>query len=463
MVKPAQMQCVSAKTTPVSVLVMLDQSSTLLGMFCAAMLSQAGFSVNVNKRNRHKHHLGDHSAVVLTPELLITLSQLGIEESALVGRAEGQYYLADRLMNWRATCVAPESDETLIGLAPSGVNANGIRFLHYLTRYRAAHSANLSDFSLNTLCAQRGVFTHPVSDPRSVLSTLEYGLMVNTEALVELLREVAIRCGAGFDASAKSMEHNLTIDCCFSDIDDGNWPLPFSTYRRLSEAEVSAMSVLPLCHNQAWTEQGLAQTCQLKTSRHGQLFGHQAEYAFAVGNSAPPEWVVSAEVGQIILNNQGLMRYLADQGLLFYAGILQLLSDTIAREAPDQLSDPVLHHYFNRTALQRYSGCYDTAMLRFYFAQPHTEANRRGLSQYQPSSELTHLFDLYSQSGVLPEYEHYEADTHWLENSLAALGQYPQGHDLMVDGLSEQQLDTFITQIRSRLNATAQRLPRIEE
>lgn len=77
-----------------------------------------------------------------------------------------------------------------------GARLDGLAFHHYWLRLRATgDKAELSDYALGAVAAQREKFAPPVRDRRSVLSTLDYGYHWPGGAYLALLRSRAERQG----------------------------------------------------------------------------------------------------------------------------------------------------------------------------------------------------------------------------------------------------------------------------
>lgn len=117
---------------------------------------------------------------------------LGINERDIMAYTQATFRLGTEFHGWWG--------EAAPGFMPLGQRGAGIGFLpfqHYLVRKHRDGDTTLPDaYSLCTQAARRGKFTHPVADATSVLSTLAYGLHVDTGRYTSYMRLVAEQNGA---------------------------------------------------------------------------------------------------------------------------------------------------------------------------------------------------------------------------------------------------------------------------
>jgi tryptophan halogenase len=80
------------------------------------------------------------------------------------------------------------------GFSDAGANLDGVAFHHHWLRARERGEAGrYEDYSLAAVAGRLGRFAPPSEDPRSVLSTLSYGLHLDAAGYVAALRSTAGR------------------------------------------------------------------------------------------------------------------------------------------------------------------------------------------------------------------------------------------------------------------------------
>lgn len=130
------------------------------------------------------------------------LKRLGVEEIEVVRAARGGFKLGERLEGWAGL--------GFIGYGAAGAAIGPVRFHQQIARLRAlGETVDVNDHALNALAARSNRFAPPAADPASILSTLDYGLHVETDGLAGLLRAKAIAQGArGIEADVKGAERS---------------------------------------------------------------------------------------------------------------------------------------------------------------------------------------------------------------------------------------------------------------
>ncbi len=118
------------------------------------------------------------------------LAGLGFDENAMWAAGNGCFVLGRALSGWAGDGVAfhPYGE---IG-APIGP----VAFQHLVARLRSAgEPVKLANYALAALAAQAGRFARPSSSGQSVLSTIGYGIQIETERLRLALRASALSGG----------------------------------------------------------------------------------------------------------------------------------------------------------------------------------------------------------------------------------------------------------------------------
>ena len=115
---------------------------------------------------------------------------LGLDEPALMRVARGTFKLGSRYSGWS------EGDH-VEGFSDAGASLDGVAFHHHWLRARERGDVGrYEDYSLAAVAGRLGRFAPPSEDPRSVLSTLSYGLHLDAAGYVMALRSTADRVEA---------------------------------------------------------------------------------------------------------------------------------------------------------------------------------------------------------------------------------------------------------------------------
>jgi hypothetical protein len=115
----------------------------------------------------------------------------GLDEDQLLAKSGGSFTLGRAMSNWTSS-PAPSFHP----YSETGANLGPVGFHHLVARKRSGGEAvNLANYSVAALCAQSGRFARPPADLRSVLSTMGYGLHLETSSYRSFLKEVALAGG----------------------------------------------------------------------------------------------------------------------------------------------------------------------------------------------------------------------------------------------------------------------------
>lgn len=117
---------------------------------------------------------------------------IGFPEDSLICSGGGAFSLGTVLTGWAGIGRSHIQPFGEIG-APIGP----VAFHQVVARLRASgETVRLADYSLAALLAQANRFGRPAEDARSVLSTYDYGLIIDSRAYANLLRSMALKAGA---------------------------------------------------------------------------------------------------------------------------------------------------------------------------------------------------------------------------------------------------------------------------
>ncbi|MFL6575027.1 MAG: tryptophan halogenase family protein, partial [Povalibacter sp.] len=122
------------------------------------------------------------------PPLRALHRSLGIDERAFMRATGATFKLGAEFIGW-----TQPGSSYFHPLGEIGAVLQGISFHHHWLR--AGGSTDFTDFSLNAAAARLGRFVHPASDPRSILSTLDYAYHLDAQLYVAYLRTLAIASG----------------------------------------------------------------------------------------------------------------------------------------------------------------------------------------------------------------------------------------------------------------------------
>jgi tryptophan halogenase len=116
---------------------------------------------------------------------------IGLAEDAALAAAAGAFSLGLQFEGWGGP-----GTSRFLPFGDSGASLDSVGFHHLLLRLeRAGRRERMADYALAALAARAGRFSRPSEDPRSVLSTLDYGLHLDLDRYAEALRVHAQKAG----------------------------------------------------------------------------------------------------------------------------------------------------------------------------------------------------------------------------------------------------------------------------
>lgn len=175
-------------TSPLLVLIVGGGSA---GWMTAAALSKA-FGARLSIRVLEDSEAVEDSGALAPfdatlPSLNGFISGLGLHEDAVMAATNATFRLGTSFRDWT------RRDQGYVHpLSEIGGVLDGVPFHHHWLRLRAAGQvAPIEDFALAAVAARKGRFARPSNDPRSVASTMSYGLHLEVAPYVQLLKTVA--------------------------------------------------------------------------------------------------------------------------------------------------------------------------------------------------------------------------------------------------------------------------------
>src|SRR5690606_30574672 len=119
----------------------------------------------------------------LAPTTQVFHENLGFNEADLLSATRGTFNLGYRFEDW-LEC----GSDFVQGYNASGVNFGDIDFQNFYTKISSEMNFPAYDyFSLAALAAKKNRFAHPTNDQRSVLSTIEYGINLDSNRYANVL------------------------------------------------------------------------------------------------------------------------------------------------------------------------------------------------------------------------------------------------------------------------------------
>ncbi|AQT60506.1 tryptophan 7-halogenase [Cellvibrio sp. PSBB023] len=162
----------------------------LTGWTAALALAKGlrGLGIDIVVIDHPAHRQLDLHNEATTPACVAFHRWLGLAENELVAATGASFQLASYFNAWsdaRQAYFMPYNDH--------GFMLNRIDFSHYVvSRHLQGHALAYDDYSLAAVAAKRGRFCHPSVQESSLLSTLYYGLCLNTASYANYLREFAL-------------------------------------------------------------------------------------------------------------------------------------------------------------------------------------------------------------------------------------------------------------------------------
>jgi tryptophan 7-halogenase len=128
------------------------------------------------------------SALSSLPTVRSFHAAFGYDEDEILVQSKSCFSLGTAYSGWTASGAA-----CFHGLGDLGAPLGQVSFHHLAARLRAEGDAiNLADHTLAALCAQTHRFIRPPHNTASVLSTLDYGLLLGTRAYIDFFKRDAL-------------------------------------------------------------------------------------------------------------------------------------------------------------------------------------------------------------------------------------------------------------------------------
>jgi tryptophan halogenase len=393
-------------------------------------------------------------------------TKLGIDELALVRETGGGFSLGRALTGWTGS-----PSPAFHGYGEVGARLGTVGFQHLVARLREeGDELALANYMVSALCAQAGRFALPHMAGRSVLSTMGYGINIETSRLAALMKSGArnVRELAGGIGSVRlsadglieaiitdegeELATDLVLDCTgpsrllaqhmpgFALADWSQWlPCNAST----SYAVAASAAPPPYVHVDTlpagW--QGFAAT-QLVTAETS-IFVDEAgdSYPFTSGRIAAPWTGNCLALGGAAAVIDPLA---ATQLHLFVSALVRLL-----RLFPHDRNCRIEAAEYNRQVIEEFENARDFAILHYkrngITGQAFWEAQRA----IDIPKRLAHKIALYESCGrvALHDEESFE-NWDWIM-LFDALGIRPARYDVMADAMPKAEVSRHLQKIRA--------------
>lgn len=135
-----------------------------------------------------------HEAITLSPYTQVFHEALGLDEAQVLAYTQGTFNLGTSFKGWSGT-----ASHFLQTYAGYGVDFHGVEFQHFYNKFKDTQQlTDYHHYSLSAAAALSGKFCHPVSENKSILSTINYGLNVNGKLYSKFLKKYASARGVTF-------------------------------------------------------------------------------------------------------------------------------------------------------------------------------------------------------------------------------------------------------------------------
>lgn len=159
------------------------------GWTVAAALAKGlrGLGINIVLIDTPGQSQVDLQCEAVTPTCIAFHQWLGLDEKDLLTTTGASFLLATQFNAW-----SDQQQHYFMPFSDHGFMLNRIEFPQYaIDRHLQGHSSNYDDYALAAVAARLGRFCHPSAQGASLLSTLNYGLTLNTHTYTNYLRAFA--------------------------------------------------------------------------------------------------------------------------------------------------------------------------------------------------------------------------------------------------------------------------------
>lgn len=435
----------------------------------ARVLHASAYTIHVIDSGGADESLGPHSPALATlPSARLFHGQFGYDENDIIAQASGCFTLGTAISAWTATgtpCFHPLGD--------TGAPMGHIGFHHLASRLRAqGKTINLPDYALAALCAQANRFQRPAQNSSSVLSTLDYGLLLDSAAYTDFFRKDAKARGVTVQNGiienvmldedglidgvhmADGSIHNadLYVDCTGADArvigsmpgvafqDWGHWlPCNQIIHRHMLSSDAPPPYVHMLADTAGWTRHIATRThmCETHQTRNdgtseAGLYASGRRSEFWVGNCI----ALGAAAATI------------DPLSPLSLHLLQASVRRLINLFPNDRVSPIEAQNYTMQTEQELEGARDWAILPYKINGHGGQEFWNHCRDMAIPDRLNHRIELYKATGRIALYDGdimEEADWISLYDAQAI---YPRRYDAAADGITVAAIDAHFAKIR---------------
>lgn len=430
------------------------------------------------------HDKPQPGALSTLPAIRDLHARLGLDDLQLVAQTGGTFKLGEAFQD------APRmGDAGFLPYGEIGAAIGPVRFHQQLHRIGPdAPASRLADYALAARAAAEGRFAPPSNDPRSLLSTLDFGLHLDAAAYAGLLRSAAISAGvtaledavthlaAGENghikriklASGASLETDLVIDTRQPDGGPADWLAVPSAFDCLVEGPIAAEDppaprTLSRAVAEGWLRQIPLQSCtwqQMLTTADAAT-DQVLETGFGVDGPARRAAWTTGRCPALWQDNLIRLGPAGWRGDPLAASDLTLMGralDLLCAMFPHRGEDAVEAREFNRLMALEIDAANAFATV-FHHCQTRTEAVWQAARDVPIAEMLAETLALFRSRGRIGvrEFSHHD-ETRWVA-ALLAMGVTPEHHDPLADSLGRRALTERASRILDTIAQTAASLP----
>ncbi|WP_300544900.1 tryptophan 7-halogenase [Maricaulis sp.] len=430
------------------------------------------------------------------PDIVSTLpsirtfhAALGLADADAIRRCSGSFKLGERFEDFSGA-----GSSAFLPYGEIGAGIGPVRFHQQLARLSdGVSSPAYAEYALATRAAADNRFAPPAKDPRSFLSTLDYGFHLDADAYTTLLREIAVRNGVkvlhdeagaidyGNDGRIASIRltagEPVAADFFVDATPDGRivrklcsggWradpPLPFDRVACMRRPQDG--TVPPFTTNRAMPAGWLRQI-PLAGSLHNKLtfasdYLDDGQASAMLGSDSidfadhacgfrPAPWQANClAIGPAAWRLDPLAA--ADMHLVASAG------ERFMRLLPHAGSSAAEASEYNRLFCEEIATARDFARL-FQRCQSRGEPVWKAARKTPVSNELAHALALFESRGRIARRENLVHDeTRWIAAFLA-MGVRPRNHDPQAGALGRRALTERTARIAEMARQSAESMP----
>ncbi|MFC3093897.1 tryptophan 7-halogenase [Alteromonas sediminis] len=463
----------------------------------AKSLGRAGFEITlVESPNIPTVGVGEATV----PSFMHFNRLLGIDERHLIKQTKATYKLGIQFVDWEKI-----GNDYIHGFGALGDQAAGLPFYHYWFRWLKSNpTAKLEDMSLCAVSGRKRRFVHPDPKVNPILGGMGYALHIDAGLYAEFLKQYSTERGikhiqaditgvnlnqkTGFISSlnladSSVLEGDFFIDCTgFKSMLLGQaLRVPFVSWKQWLKTD--SAQVLPT----ALTQDNFVPYTRAKAHHAGWQWRIPLQHRVGNGLVYSSEHMTDQEAEALLLEQIDSEPLMAPRKLHFEAGMrerfwekncvavglssgfleplestsIHIIQTTISRLVtlfPNADTNEVMAKRFNAQATFEMERIRDFIILH-YALNHRDDPFWRSLSEMRLPDSLEEKITLFKKTG----YIHYEdgdlfADTNWL-SVLFGQGVRPENSMYMVNTMSDEQLDKYISSIRHQIVSLTDNFP----